>query len=48
MAYRWEAMAKAYEKANMLNHQLDASELSAYRWNAMAEAYQKMGMLNLP
>ena len=46
MAYRWNAMAKAYEKANMLNHRLDASELSAYRWNAMAQAYQRLGLLN--
>jgi hypothetical protein len=46
LAYRWVAMAKAYEKANMLNHRLDAGELSAYRWNAMAEAYQRMGLLN--
>jgi hypothetical protein len=46
MAYRWEAMAKAYEKANMLNHRLDAGELSAYRWTAMAKAYENMGLLN--
>lgn len=46
MAYRWEAMAKAYEKANMLNNRLDAGELSAYRWNAMAQAYQRLGLLN--
>lgn len=46
MAYRWNAMAQAYEKAGLLNSRYDADELTTYRWNAMAQVYADQGMLN--
>lgn len=46
LAYRWQEMAKFYEKSGLLNDGLDSAELSAYRWNAMAQFYADHGMLN--
>jgi hypothetical protein len=45
-AYRWNAMAQAYEQAGLLNNSPDAADISAYRWNAMAQAYKQAGLLN--
>ena len=45
-AYRWNAMAQAYEQAGLLNNTPDAADISAYRWNAMAQAYEQAGLLN--
>jgi hypothetical protein len=45
-AYRWQAMARAYEEHGLLNDAQDPGEISAYRWNAMAAAYEKLGLLN--
>ena len=46
LAYRWIAMARAYEKAGLLNRKIDAGDLMAYRWNAMAQGYKRQGLLN--
>ena len=46
LAYRWIAMAQAYEKAGLLNRKTDPGDLMAYRWNAMAQAYQRHSLLN--
>lgn len=46
LAYRWIAMARAYEKMGMLNVKVDPDDAMAYRWTAMAKAYERMGMLN--
>lgn len=45
-AYRWLAMAKAYERMGLLNDEMDPGEVSAFRWEAMARAYERMGLLN--
>ena len=46
MAYRWNAMAEAYERMGLLNDHDNPDNLMAYRWNAMAEAHERMGLLN--
>jgi hypothetical protein len=45
-AFRWKAMAEAYERHGMLNYHDNPDDLSAYRWLAMARAYERLGMLN--
>jgi hypothetical protein len=45
-AFRWIAMARAYETAGLLNRKMDSGDLMAYRWNAMAAGYQRNGLLN--
>jgi hypothetical protein len=45
-AYRWTAMAKAYERMGLLNDNSTPGDLDAYRWTAMAKAYERFGLLN--
>jgi len=45
-AFRWIAMAAAYERQGLLNYHDNPDDLSAYRWLAMARAYEKLGLLN--
>ena len=45
-AFRWNAMAEAYERHGMLNYHNNPDDLSAYRWLAMAKAYEQLGLRN--
>jgi hypothetical protein len=46
MAYRWTAMARAYERHGLLNTETDPADIVAFRWTAMAKAYERNGLLN--
>ena len=45
-AFRWNALAEAYERQGMLNYHDNPDDLSAYRWLATARAYERLGLLN--
>ena len=46
MAYRWQAMAEAYEKAGLLNDTISAGNADALRWQAIAREHENLGSLN--
>jgi hypothetical protein len=46
MAYRWNAIARGYEKLGLLNDNMDSGDVNAFRWNAIARGYEKLGLLN--
>ena len=45
-AFRWIAMAEAYQRNGMLNYSSNPDDVSAFRWNAIAQGYKQHGMLN--
>jgi hypothetical protein len=45
-AFRWNAIARGYEKLGLLNTNMDPGDVKAFRWNAIARGYEKLGMLN--
>ena len=46
-AFRWVAMAEAYQRNGMLNYSSNPDDVSAFRWNAIADGYERLGLLNV-
>ena len=44
-AFRWQAMARFYERNGLLNSRTDPDDALTFRWKAMAEFYRDNGLL---